>query len=316
MKEMSPPTRALSNRKKAVGATATIMLIILMLTNPPVPPHRETVTVLEPATVYALWGWRASGWTNASDWNPESGQVELDLSPMSPFIAPINWKVGNREGQILADLNVTGFAQDLVDGVGYWPLAAVPFSEGREFVLKPFLNHTAETITTEVRVLLTAMSRAASYNDTSIQRLGTGYLTILLDGVALEQGQFHIWGACGGTGPPWCSGVGADVFYNGVRDLTNSTLTFVWNGSTPVHILPSAEYYFSAKSTDYIDHMQVTESCIVERHLLNYLGMGKPKLSDCNVVSYYPLPPITFNVQTCAKVPSQKKTRLSTGIRP
>ena len=254
--------------------------------------------MLEPVTVYALWGWRASAW------NPESGGVELDLPPMSPFIAPINWKVGNLAGQILADPNVTGFAQDLVDGVGYYPLAPVPFSEGREFVLKPFLNHTAETITTEVRVWVSTMSRAATYNDTSIQRLGTGYLTILLDGVALTQGQFHIWGACGSTGPPWCSQVGADVFYDGVKDMTNSTLTFLWNGSAPVHILPSAEYYFSAKSTDYVDHLQVTESCVVERHLLSYLGIGKPKLSDCKVVSYYPLPSITFNVQTCAKVPS------------
>jgi hypothetical protein len=297
---MSPLTRALSNRKKAVSATATIMLIILMLTNPPVPPHRETVTALEPVTVYALWGWRASGWTSGR--NPESGWVELDLPPMSPFIAPINWKVGNLEGTVLADLNVTGFAQDLVDGAGYYPLAAVPFSEGREFVLKPFLNHTAETITTEVRVWLTAEVMAATYNDTSIQRLETGYLTILLDGVALAQGQFHIWGACGSMGPPWCSQVGADVFYDGVKDMTNSTLTFLWNGSVPVHILPGAVYYFSAKSTDYVDHLQVTESCVVERHLLNYLGIGKPKLSDCNVVSYYPLPPITFDVQMCAKV--------------
>jgi hypothetical protein len=277
------------------------MLIILMLTNPLVPPHRETVTVLEPVTVYALWGWRASGWT--SGWNNESGQVELDLPPMSPFIAPINWKVGNLEGTILADYNVTGFAQDLVDA-RYYPTAAVPFSEGREFVLKPFLNHTAETTTTEVRVWVSTMSRAASYNDTSIEELGTGYLTILLNGVALEQGQFHVWGACGSTGPPWCSQVGVDLFYDGVKDLTNSTLTFVWDGSAPVYIWPSAQYSLGAKSTDYTEHLQVTESCVVERHLLSYLGIGKPKLSDCKVVSYYPLPPITFDVQTCAKVPS------------
>jgi hypothetical protein len=278
-----------------------------MITNPLVPPHRETVTVLEPVTVYAMWSWRASGLRgyevqDVNNITEFSQYFYLELRPTSAFVAPINWKGGNLEGQVLADPNVTGFAQNLVDVVGYYPTAAVPFSEGREFVLKPFLNHTAETITTEVSVWLMTESNAVSYNDTSIQRLGTGYLTILLDGVAFTQGQFHIWGACGSIGPPWCSQVGANVSYDGVKDLTNSTLTFVWNGSVPIHIGPSAEYGFGARSTDYIEHLQVTESCVVERHLLNYLGMGKPKLSDCNVVSYYPLPPITFDVQTCAKV--------------
>jgi hypothetical protein len=233
--------------------------------NPLIHAQKEAVTRLEPVTARARWGWSGN-----MDY-----ELDLDLRPMNLVVAPIIPQVGRLDGEVIADLNVPGFLQQLgFVGHAFDKDGAVPFSEGRDFIVKPFLNHTAETITTELNVQVSV----SHPNDTDILR--TGYLTILLDGIRLKQGQFS----------PYDMGV--TVFYDGVKDLTTGTLAFLWNGCAPIHIWPHIDYDVHSESADYVEHLQVTESCIVERHLQDYLGVGNPSLHNCELQSWYPLPPV------------------------
>ncbi len=253
-----------------------VVLVVSLIANPTISAHREAITRLEPVTVRASWSW---SWA----WGSSGEGAQLDLYPMSPVVAEINWKVGLIQADIRTDPNIPGFLERLDNSGDGFSRTDAPFSEGRDFVLKPFLNHTAETIATHLDVGVDT----AAQNGTAIETLQSGFLTILLDGTALQQAQFRISPVC-----PGCYEVDVERSYDGVKDLTNSTLTFLWNGSAPIRVSPLVSYGVYAVSADYVEHLQVTESCIVEKHLLNYLGISEPKLSECELEGWTPLPPV------------------------
>jgi hypothetical protein len=208
---------------------------------------------------------------------------ELDLHPMKLVKAPVIPQVGRLDGEVISDANVLGFLQQLGPiGHSFDRDGAVTFSEGEDFALTPFLNQTVEVTTTYVDLEVWAPHA----NDTELHSLRTGYLMIFLDGILLKQGQFSA------TVCELCYDIGVSVRYDGVRDLTNSVLAFLWNGSASIRISPQVEYDVHSESADYVEHLQVTESCVVERHLLDYMGVGNPSLRDCELQSWNPLLPV------------------------
>jgi hypothetical protein len=78
--------------------------------------------------------------------------------------------------------------------------------------------------------------------------------------------------------------------YLGIKDLTNSTLALLWTGSATIHVSGQTEIIVSAQSADFTVNLPIAESCLVQKHLFNYLGLGYPKLSDCEFTGYKELP--------------------------
>jgi hypothetical protein len=76
----------------------------------------------------------------------------------------------------------------------------------------------------------------------------------------------------------------------GFKDLTNSTLTLLWTGSATIHVLGQSSFVVSAQSADFTVRLPVDKTCVVEKHLSNYLGLGYPKLRDCEFTGYKELP--------------------------
>ena len=72
----------------------------------------------------------------------------------------------------------------------------------------------------------------------------------------------------------------------GFKDLTNSTLTLLWTSSATIHVFGQTSFEVSAQSADFTLRLPIDESCLVEKHLSSYLGLGYPKRRDCEFTGF------------------------------
>jgi hypothetical protein len=240
--------------------------------NPIIQTNREDVSALEPVVADAFWVW--NGVVN----------FELDIQPMTKtMITPSFPQLGFLSGGVYADVNVPeptreligmppGGLQSLGDIGGGYYRDGVLFSEGMNFVSGSYLNHNPQNVTTNLNIVL------GSSSDTNV--LASGHLVFFLNGTILDESGFY---------PP-DTGTGTHAMYLGIKDLTNSTLTLLWTGSATIHVSGQTEITVSAQSADFTLSLPIAESCVVEKHFSNYLGLAYPKLRDCELTAYKRLP--------------------------
>lgn len=75
---------------------------------------------------------------------------------------------------------------------------------------------------------------------------------------------------------------GANMTYAGIVDLTSSTLRFVWFGSATIHVTVRLDFTLHSRAPSSLSYLSVKQSCLVERHLLTYLRIGRPRVWDCS----------------------------------
>lgn len=256
----------------AISCLLVISLTVALIVNPTIQTNRENVSAQEPVVADAFWIW--NGVVN----------FELDIQPMTKtVIAPSFPQLGFLSGGIYADVNVPEPTRELIHmprgglqslgyiGGGYYK-DSVLFSEGMSFVSGEYLNHNPQNVTTDLNI------QVGSSSDANV--LASGHLVFFLNGTILQETKFY---------PP-DTGTGTTAVYLDLKDFTNSTLTLLWTGSATIHLFGQTEIIVSAQSADFTLSLPIAESCVVEKHLSNYLGLGYTKLRDCEFTGYKELP--------------------------
>jgi len=256
----------------AFACSLVISLTAVLIVNPVIQAKREGVSALEPVVADAHWSWQ--GGVN----------FVLDLQPLTKtMITPSFPRLGRLSGEIYADPDIPEPTRQLIhmppgglQSLGYigggYDKDGVLFSEGMSFVSGKYLNHNPQNVATELNIYV------GSTSDTNA--LASGHLVFFLNGTLLKESEFDLF----------YRDTGVYAMYLGFKDLTNSTLTLLWKGSATIHVFGQTTIAVSAQSADFTVRLPIAESCVVEKHLSNYLGSGYPNLRYCEFTGYKELP--------------------------
>jgi hypothetical protein len=286
----------MSKRRRVALATVCLLVVLvtsLVVLNPVMSVRREDVFTLEPYLKYDEWQW-------FGEWF-----LALDLPPFQNVTAPFlcSW---------CADCVPVPVGTDCSGHCSAFLSAGIP-NEGSYIKDTQFENQTPqepigfidgmETISdritlAEVRplfLLLPAQFRRTSLllyigDNTGWSPIGTpdspqvllsGHLRVFLN----EAPMLAYTGAeellFGWSVPPEYD-ASANMTYTGIVDLTNSTLGFVWFGSATIHVTVRVDYTLYSRAAGSVSYLSVKQSCLVERRVLTYLGIGRPRVWGCS----------------------------------
>jgi hypothetical protein len=268
-----------SGRRRITLAVVCLLVIIsasLVTINPVISADRVNVFTLQPYLKYSEFRWTAAV------------NFELDLEPLHNASAP--FRCGGCSGCDTPAFECAGIPNvgtyDAIDEFepqnppGTIPpppiLAREHYKDGVTFHEAWELLHGIEA---PLRQTTLGVGIADSGNDSS-QVLLSGHVRAFLNETPLPEMEFY---SSGGYG--W--NAGSTLEYIGMKDLTNESLTFLWLGSHTIHVTVGVEYTIYFRSGSSPNYLVARRLCVIERRLLNYLGVGQPGTRDCKFVDYY-----------------------------
>lgn len=259
------------------------MLVILsaslVTVNPVLNTDREDVLTLQPYVQYSEWLWRAYV------------SFELDLEPRRDASAPFPC-VG------CADCGAPTFGCAGIPNVGTYnaieefepqnpPEQIPPPIVGRQYSKDGVAFRETWEFLHGIEAPLRQTTLRVDIVDSgydSPQVLLSGHLRAFLNETPLPEMEFYPPSGPSGSGG-W--NAGSTIQYVGVADLTNGTLRFLWLGSATIHVTVGVEYTIYFRSASSPNYLVARQSCVIERRLLNNLGVGQPGMRDCKLIDYY-----------------------------
>ena len=284
----------MSRRRRVALASvclSVVLLTSLVVLNPVMSVRREDVFTLEPYLKYDEWQWFAE-WFLALDLPPSQNVTAPFLSSWCADCVPVP------DGTDCSG-HCSAFRSAGIPNVGQYyhdtqfenqtPQEPIGFIDGEEFI--------SDRITlAEVRPLLLGLparirqtSLGVYIGDTrdleSERNLHPDSPEVVLGGhlrVFLNETPIRAYGKEDMVFyPPWYD-TGSSVTFPETVDLTNSTLRFVWFGSATIHVVVRVDYTLYCRAASSLSYLSVKQSCLVERRLLTYLGIGRPRIWDCS----------------------------------
>lgn len=268
-----------------------VLLTPLAVFNPVMSAGREDVFTLEPYLKYDEWQWFAE-WFLALDLPPYQNVTAPFLSSWCADCVPV------ADGTDCSG-HCSAFRSAGIPNVGQYyhdtqfenqtPQEPIGFIDGEEFIndritlaeVRPLLlGLPARIRETSLGVYIGdrgTWSQNGTFTHDSPEVALSGHLRVFLNETPVhaygnEDMVFY---------PPWYD-TGSSIAFPGTVDLTNSTVRFVWFGSSTIHVIVRVDYTLYCRAASSISYLSVKQSCLVERHLLTYLGIGRPRVRGCS----------------------------------
>jgi hypothetical protein len=261
--------------------------------------RREDVFTLEPYLKYDEWQWYAS-WFLALELPPYQNVTAPFLSSWCADCVPVP------DGTDCSG-HCSAFRSAGIPNVGQYykdtqfenqtPQEPIGFIDGQEFIsdritlaeVTPLLlGLPAQFRQTQLGFWILdtgAWSQNGTFTPDSTEVVLGGHLRVFLNETSIRA-----YGKEDMVFYPPLYDTGSSMTFAEIVDLTNSTLRFVWFGSATIHVIVRVDYTLYSRAPSSLSYLNVKQSCVTERRLLTYMGIGRPNLSDCSNSTLLPPP--------------------------